>query len=324
MKKHTAIYYHAGAYGTFIEWCLNYFSDKNFHSDLPFTAIGNSHLFHGNLILSEKMFSEVNQNPYRFFRTHPGCSNSTNKKLLNTPKKPIECYRNELKLLQDISDNVIVLYFNDHNILWGINNIVKSFSQLDDFMKEYYTSNQYFDFNRDDCKTLTQRIKLDLTLSGETHYKQWSRNSWEEMDDWQLREFLSLYLEKHWFDLYTSLVKIKDEFPNIIFIELGSLRDNFKDTISMICDKLNLTLQRTNFEYVYNAWFSKQTFINRDEEVNKIVHATISDVKYHWQKLTIIDEAIIQKKLRDNGINLKCFDLNVFPQNSQQLKKQFE
>ena len=321
MTNHAAIYYHAGAYGTFIEWCLNYFSDINFTDDLPFTAIGNSHLFQGNLILSETMFTKLKKNPCKFFRTHPGCTNQSNRKLINTPKNPINCYINELKLLQDMSTHVIVLYFNPNHILWGVNNIVKSFSPLDSKLEEYYITNQYLEYQHDDCVNLKERIILDLQLANEPHYKEWDKNSWDEMDNWELREFLSLYLQEQWNDLYSSLDKIQSEFPNVTFVELGSLRDNFKNTISNLLSRINLPLVKNNFDYVFEAWISKQTFVHRDKEVNEIVSAVLTDKYVEWEELSIIDEAIIQKKLRDNGIDLKCFNLNIFPQSIKELKK---
>lgn len=42
------IVYSAGSYGTFVEWCLNYFSNPFFPQDLPFLTQGNSHKFAGN------------------------------------------------------------------------------------------------------------------------------------------------------------------------------------------------------------------------------------------------------------------------------------
>lgn len=324
MKNHTAIYYHAGAYGTFVEWCLNYFSDEHFNDDLPFTDIGNAHLFQGNLILSETMFNKMEQNPCKFFRTHPGSTNNHNQLLLNTPKNPINCYINELQLLQDISEHVIVLYFNSNHVLWGVNNIVKSFSPVDPATEEYYITNQYSEYYRGECVNLKERVILDLQLAGEHHYKQWNKNSWGEMDNWQLREFLSLYLQEHWVDLYNSLEEIHSDFPNITFLELGSLRDNFKDTISTLLSRINLPLVKNNFDYVFDAWISRQTFANRDAEVNEIVSSILSNKDMTWKELSIIDEAVIQKKLRDNGINLKCFDLDIFPRSVKELKKIFE
>ena len=110
MKLNTIVYYHAGAYGTFLEWCLNYFSDESLSEELPFTKKGNSHKFDGNLLLSEKMFLDIKTGPCKFARTHPGSTTAENLKLLRTPKHPIECYRSELKWLEQVANNIIVLY----------------------------------------------------------------------------------------------------------------------------------------------------------------------------------------------------------------------
>ena len=81
---------------------------------------------------------------------------------------------------------------------------------------------------------------------------------------------------------------------------------------------------KNNFDYVFDAWISRQTFANRDAEVNEIVSSILANKDMTWKELSIIDEAVIQKKLRDNGINLKCFGLDIFPRSVKELKKIFE
>jgi len=313
MKSHTSIYYHAGAYGTFIEWCLNYFSNKNFNDKLPFTSTGSAHKFNGNLILSETMYNGMKLNPCKFFRTHPGCTNEQNYNLLNTPTSPIDCYRTELNYLQEISKNVIVLYFNHDNILWGTNNVIKSFSKITPTLENYFKHNQYFRYTQGSCSSLRERIVLDLEMANSSHYKQWNRNSWQDMQNWELREFLSLYVEGQWLDLYYSLETIQKEFPHVVFIEIGCLRDDFVNTITELFQKINLSLEKHNLDEIFSAWSDTQTFAHRDTEVNNIVEAIFNKKDLEWGEISIIDEAVIQKKLRDNNLHIKCFGLNIFP-----------
>ena len=73
-----AIYYQPGAYGTFVEWCVNYFTDLSFGEDLPFTPKGSSHKFAGNPCWSLSAYEEMFNNliEYKFIRGHPGIFNN--------------------------------------------------------------------------------------------------------------------------------------------------------------------------------------------------------------------------------------------------------
>lgn len=46
-----------------------------------------------------------------------------------------------------------------------------------------------------------------------------------------------------------------------------------------------------------------------------------NNLNFAWEKLDISDEALAQKKLRDAGIQLLCYNLNVFPASVAELKK---
>lgn len=108
-KKDTVlIIYRPGEYGTFIEWCLDYFSGELDSEVLPFMENGSSHLYGGNplnwstdllpnakeitkiqpitelLTIDEYLTSNLNWN---FARTHP--SKAVNKEILNYFKKII-------------------------------------------------------------------------------------------------------------------------------------------------------------------------------------------------------------------------------------------
>jgi len=54
---------------------------------------------------------------------------------------------------------------------------------------------------------------------------------------------------------------------------------------------------------------------------NKIVDSIINNLEYSWgdQTLTLLDEAEIQRMLRQKGYELKCFELDIFPKESSKL-----
>lgn len=321
MNNKISIYYHAGSYGTFIEWCLNYFSDTSFSNELPFTNIGNSHKFNNtDVVLSEKMFQDaINQNS-KFVRLHPGSVNQYTGTLLITPNKTKNCYRKELKILEKCFQHVVVVYFGLENILWGCNNSIKAFVEKNDHTIDYFKKNEVINYELSFSVSLTDSIILRLGKTVNDQVKNWNKNSIAEMQPWELREFLSLYMYSEWVGLYQSLSEIKNEFPNIIFLEIGQLRDDFHNTISSLLEKVNLTKCREDTEYIYNAWSELQHFKHRDSEVKKIVNSTINNIDLTWDKLSIIDEAEIQRQLRVNGWEIKCFDLDIFPTSSTQLR----
>ena len=260
MKKKAIIYYHPGAYGTFVEWCLNYFSDPNFSNSLPFTETGNAHKFEETLpIASEKMFYDAVNTNSKFIRMHPGTtSEQAHSMLTNCKEVAADCYRTEIKLLENFTDNIVVVYFSLENILWGSNNIIKSFNKRNEAMLDYFKKNKVADYEMSFSKDLTEYMILRLSKNSKKNVKQWNKNSIKDMEVWELREFLSLYSYSEWSNLYKGLETLKEEFTGTVFLEIGQLRDNFKQTIINLLERLNLPIVRNNFDYVYKNWSDVQ------------------------------------------------------------------
>ena len=70
---------------------------------------------------------------------------------------------------------------------------------------------------------------------------------------------------------------------------------------------------------IYNQWIVKQKYINADQQIDKIVNALINNIELEWEtyELTFFDEIAIQRKLLDNNIKIKCYNLNQFPTNTR-------
>jgi hypothetical protein len=321
MKSHTAIYYFTGSYGTFIEWCLNYFTDAEFSDQLPFTKIGNAHKFAGNEILSEKMLLDAMQQKKKFMRTFPGTTNAVSARFLNTPKQSVSCHRIQLKMLEQIADNVIVLYYSLDNILWGENNIIKSFIEKTDDNLHYLKNNQLEGLESHLVSTLKEHLVLEF--KDDPLVKNWGKQSAADMEDWELREFLSMYLYGRWTDVFDPdmFATLKKEFPAVTFMEIGELRDNFADTITTLFKKLNLPMIRDNIEFIHKEWDKLQYFKDRDKQVKAIVDSVLGNEDLAWTDLSIIDEAEIQRQLRNNGWEIRCYDLNIFPTNTVDLRR---
>jgi len=320
MNDRVAIYYHPGNYGTFVEWCLNYFTDALFNIELPFNESGNAHKFNKHsVIASDKMFQEAVKNNNKFVRLHPGSISNESKKLLLTPTQAANCYRQELKLLQQYFTYVIVLHCDTENMLWYNNNVIKCFDEKNDVNVYHIEQNKIQDFQGLFSKNLNEHILFRLNESSKHLVTGWNKDSIHDMEVWELREFLSLYLYEEWVNVHQNLSMLDKEFPNIIFLEIGKLRDQFERTIIDLLKNVNLKQIRHDIDYVFENWIKLQHFKNRDLEVSDIVFCITNGKDRSWQQLSIIDEAAIQRQLRNNGWEIKCYNLNTFPTSTETL-----
>jgi hypothetical protein len=157
----------------------------------------------------------------------------------------------------------------------------------------------------------------------------WDKENLEHMKLWELREFLSLYLyPQHLAE--SELEKMQDvqkEFTKFKFITIDSLRDNFKDTIVSLLEYCELIpTQLDKVEKIYQEWFSRQYHCYKDTIINDIVDSVLHDSFYDWsdRNLTLVDEALIQYHLRQYNIEIKCYNLNSFPTNTDNLRTYFD
>jgi hypothetical protein len=154
--------------------------------------------------------------------------------------------------------------------------------------------------------------------------KNWDKSSLHEMETWQLREFLSLYI----YQQHNSETEYKDlctySNPKVYKLDIYDLIHNFEGTITNVLSYCNLPLIRHNFKEVYQEWISYQKHLEKDKVVNTIVDSVINNYDFEWadQNLTLVDEAIVQMRLRDlHKLDLTCYNLNVFPTNTNDLQK---
>lgn len=146
-----------------------------------------------------------------------------------------------------------------------------------------------------------------------------SYTHWRQMQLWELREWVSIfYVEsiQEWID---AKQYVKYDW---LTVSTRDILDRTEETFLKIINysgKFDSTASEefTNF---ISYWREKQQYLLDEYRIiNNIVDSTISNIPYTWKTLNLIAEAIIQRKLRSHGYDIKCFDLNVFPTNSQDL-----
>ena len=274
-------------YGTFLHWALSYFSGL---TDLtsPHTNLGNSHLFRGLHLININGWREYVNNTHQYsklVRLHPRTSEE----------------ESVVKTINEVLESVnraIVIYHAEDYLLLALNN------KFEKIWAHGWLVEWQADF-------------VDNLLN-------WNKSNLNEMEPWELREFLSLYI----YQQHNSETKYKDMCtyvnPKVYKLDIHDLINNFKDTIINLLCYCKLPLIRNNFDEVCQEWIALQKHIEKDKIVNTIVDSIINNYTFTWadQNLTLVDEAIVQMSLRElHKLDLLCYNLNVFPTNTNNLRK---
>ena len=156
----------------------------------------------------------------------------------------------------------------------------------------------------------------------------WGVKSLADLEKWQIRELLSFYAwEQHQSETEIDSIKTLTD-DKLLNVEIGLLHNSntFEQTIRSIMSHFNIPVVRQDFENIYNKWIALQHHHYKDELLEGIITNTLNSTYYDWsnKKITLIDEALLQYKLRNLGFELKCFGLNDFPNNTTQLETLLE
>jgi hypothetical protein len=145
--------------------------------------------------------------------------------------------------------------------------------------------------------------------------------SWQEMQEWEFREWLSILYPQ----LIQEWIKSKDvKFnQNVFLVNNTDILINLEDTFTKITEYLGLTvINKTELTQFCNKWTKAQQYIVDEYRlIDSIVSSILNNEDYNWPALNIVAESIIQKRLKDAGFELKCYNLNEFPTNSTALVK---
>ena len=143
--------------------------------------------------------------------------------------------------------------------------------------------------------------------------------SWSQMQPWELREWFSIFYPgwcQEWIDA-------KQYVPATwLLVSSGDILANTSETLLEIINHVGKfdADSESEFDNFANKWRLKQQYlIDEHATIKNIVEYTISNTPYTWGKLNVISEAIIQRKLRSHGYEIKCHNLNEFPTDSTTL-----
>lgn len=142
---------------------------------------------------------------------------------------------------------------------------------------------------------------------------------WSQMQSWELREWVSMFYP----DWIQEWIDAKKFIPET-WLPISS-RDILANTRGILLDIIDHvgefdTNLSNEFETFVSSWRLKQQYLLDEHNVIKnIVKFTVDNIPYTWKKLNVISEAMIQRRLRDAGYEIRCYNLNKFPTNSNDL-----
>ena len=294
-----AIVYGGGCYGTFINWCLQYFSDLNFDINLPITNTGSAHNLPDNMICVESQFPFSSLPEYLSKpNDHLNIVRMHWSGLLGWKDRYTESVTDRINLLEKSFDKIIFLVPTEKTLLWIADN---KFSKITH------------------RKNLTEHFILDPEVR--QNLKNWPVEDLDNIEPWILREWLSFYYYNS-FKSECGINAVTEFERSGKVITCEDLRDHFKETIKQCINYIGKELVREEeLDSVYDSWIKKQYFINSIDLVENIVDSVIKDKDLNWNDLTFTQEVWIQMMLREQGYEIKCHGLNDFPTNSKQLRE---
>jgi hypothetical protein len=337
MKNTNVILYPGGAYGHFINWCCSYFSGLINDPIIPMTETGSVHnLFAGNSGIFyrpqlENYLNSIEEIP--FIQTHIDYD-INNHRINYSDEDWVDSVNSNLAFIDQNFKKSIYIYQTVNSVSCLINNSYYKVKPADDFKRldivDPMTYLQSLGFSDQKINQAlvhgVDRLKLELADELDpTILAGWGHTSIDQFATWELRELGSKYFyDKCMAKIYpTEMIKsLKGKYKNIEFIELNQLRDNFELTILLILKTFNIDLNKQDsLNKIYNDWLPYQQHINKDRQIAQIIEAVINNVSLDWSSfnLTIFDEIFIQRKLLDNNISIKCWQLNNFPTNTKNL-----
>lgn len=286
-----AIAYTAGAYGTYLEWCLTTLTSEG-KIVAPFSSNGNSHKFQGNLFihLFDKTDIVDSTKNLNFFRFHP----KHNKK---------QSLSDNLTNVCNITQSLIHLYPDRNSVLLCISNMhAKVFENWWESQFNEYVIDQNEIYNN-------WPIDPGLNIN--------------QVPGWVQREFLSLYLMPAWFDQIEWYHPDVWQHKKCQVLTIHELLHNFEKTLSQLEYFCNLKYKKpvTDLLEFHKQNLQNQLYLDEDTLCNQIVNSAVEGKSFSWSPRSLISEAWIQWQLRNLGYEIQCHELDIFPTNSVHLKE---
>lgn len=285
------IIYSAGAYGTYVEWCLTTLCSVEDIQD-PFNANGNSHGFEGNFLSGMPGWRNYlsTNHQHKFVRFHP-------KTLAE------ELLTNNLTEILESVPGIIYLYPDRDSMMLIVNNY------LSKPWHDWWTA--HFSKEIDVSKIYSNWLVADTPIA--------------EIPMWIRREFLSFYLMPAWYDQVEWYHLDSWTHPRSHNVLITDLLYNFESVIGQLQQAFDLEFVRPIQDLLpyHEKNLQLQTHKNQDQLCKRILDSIMNKANFDWtdQILPLASESYIQWQLRNLGYEIRCHELDKFPTNSVNLQE---
>lgn len=215
-------------------------------------------------------------------------------------------FTDEVDKISKLVDRVIIPYIDHSTYLLGVHNYL--YKIWDDM---WTGSLDYVD--RED---LEKGWGVDTTVDLNTIPK------------WILREHHSLNIFNSWESQCGWFAPTQMSNASCKFVFITDLFYNFLPTIESIRQFLGVEWIRDPVELLpyHKNNVSNQKYKNQDIIATQILQSVADDTDFTWNadSITLYTEAYIQRALQQQGIMLKCNELNDFPTSTKKLIEVFE
>ena len=142
------------------------------------------------------------------------------------------------------------------------------------------------------------------------------KTSWPDTTTtWAMREWISFWIVDN----------IKAAYPHMPHarITANDLFNTNKNVFVDLINRLGLTVTADNATMKANQqqWIEKQIYHNSQHQCNTWLLDILEDRNTKSPCQTILDEAYVQHCLREQGYEIRCDGLNMFPTNSKDLRE---
>lgn len=195
---------------------------------------------------------------------------------------------------------------------------------LQQHLLDYYNNDYHKNGNLDLINYLLTHFSIgDINNKLRTHWGYPYPLS-PEVPLWILREFFSFWI----IDCFNHSYSIEyynqhNQIPNDISLTTQDIFENFYDTFKKICQacELIIDVDVESIDRNHNNFLSSQRYHNSQLKCEEWVADTIAGKENTYKPQTIFEEAYIQHIFRNQGYEIECNGLDVFPAHTLEMRK---
>ena len=356
MRDVNTILYPCGCYGNFINYITLYLAEK---IDIDLPIIKDRQAFH--MLYKDKMkytfYAYDRVDVISLFNNVPNQWGQDSKKeyanlLMHEhaafPKddmsdfwlkhSAVECWIQALTLCDLNFKRTLFIYNTRDCYAWILNNLYFKIKQYEDWgahgLSEKHTDKFYDDAGMGEYKECEKMIGIDRARCHlnvdipKENLQQYNVESVYDLNLGQLRHLMSQYLYDKTirYHLTNKEVEVlKDEYPNICFVDISEFRGDFVNTLKRICKHFKIKTKNKDSKLydIKEHWSKLQDNMYKDILIENIIFSLKKDIPFDWSsgpELTFVDEFILQRYLNDIEINFGMWNDDPFPVNTEQLK----